>query len=347
MTSAPRGTIDRTRRAAGAPAALAVSLLSLVLLAASCSSSTSPDDPSSIHAHLSVSPASGTIITDFTLDASGSGAVPRALEYRWDWNNDGTWDTDWSDDATVSRRFDRPENARIAVLVTDGADGDVGWAKIGLDLEHGSVVSQATLEPGFAVLGSDGTSLWVSNWNHHPALLFEIDPATGATIRPLRAPSDWPCGIAWDGTSLWVTDYIDEMKMFRLDPSDGTVLSFFPVVYSHSPGGLVWDGQYFYHGSWWESGSAADGKIHKYTNDGTHVAAFDTPGGYVRPNGLAHDGENLWVSVQEADTLYVVDPDDGSVLRSVHVADSGGRLAVLGDHVWVGEASHTLLKVVP
>ena len=46
------------------------------------------------------------------------------------------------------------------------------------------------------------------------------------------------------------------------------------------------------------------------------------PRGTHRVQGLAHDGENLWVAVADVDTLYAVDPTDGSVRFTTPAQDS-------------------------
>jgi hypothetical protein len=59
-------------------------------------------------ASLTVNPTSGDTSTVFHFDGSGSsdGEDPTsALEVRWDWDNDGTYDTGWDTKKTVDRQF--------------------------------------------------------------------------------------------------------------------------------------------------------------------------------------------------------------------------------------------------
>ena len=59
-------------------------------------------------AGFSITPESGTISTVFTFDASGSSDAetpPSHLLFRWDWNGDGDWDTEFSTNPVEFRQF--------------------------------------------------------------------------------------------------------------------------------------------------------------------------------------------------------------------------------------------------
>ena len=46
---------------------------------------------------VTISPAAGVVETRFVLDASQSADAESAeLLFRWDWENDGVWDTEWA-----------------------------------------------------------------------------------------------------------------------------------------------------------------------------------------------------------------------------------------------------------
>ncbi len=57
-------------------------------------------------ASFTVTPSAGTINTPFSFDASSStNPGGGSLEYRWDFENDGTWDTGYSTTATITHQF--------------------------------------------------------------------------------------------------------------------------------------------------------------------------------------------------------------------------------------------------
>ncbi|MFZ5915777.1 MAG: MXAN_6640 family putative metalloprotease [Chloroflexota bacterium] len=74
-------------------------------------------------ATFTVDPATGTTQTVFTFDASGSQDVQTSsaqLQVRWDWENDGLWDTDWSTVKVITHTFGLSDTYTVALLVKDG-----------------------------------------------------------------------------------------------------------------------------------------------------------------------------------------------------------------------------------
>jgi hypothetical protein len=75
-------------------------------------------------ADFSVSPEGGSTGTLFTFDAGTSSdledATP-ALEVRWDFDDDGSWDTPWSTDHTVDFSFPSPKVQTVVMEVRDSA----------------------------------------------------------------------------------------------------------------------------------------------------------------------------------------------------------------------------------
>ena len=113
---------------------LALLAIAPLVLLAGCGDSGS--DGTTVDAVVNVSPPAGTVITDFVFDASGSTTGSRDLEFRWDWNGDGTWDTDWSADALVSHRFAEGGSLSVYIEVTDGSDSDIATVPVLVDAAH-------------------------------------------------------------------------------------------------------------------------------------------------------------------------------------------------------------------
>ena len=77
------------------------------------------------NAVFTVSPAQGDSTTVFRFDASGSSdaETPKdQLRVRWDYTNDGTWDTDYSVNKTVTWKFTHPGNYTVRLDVKDGEE---------------------------------------------------------------------------------------------------------------------------------------------------------------------------------------------------------------------------------
>jgi serine protease inhibitor len=84
-------------------------------------------------ASFAVSPASGTVDTVFMFDASSCWDAEDDINYlqvRWDWENDGTWDTDWSQVKTASHQYGNKgtKTVRLSVQDTEGLTGDTTGA---------------------------------------------------------------------------------------------------------------------------------------------------------------------------------------------------------------------------
>ncbi|MFH1219367.1 MAG: PKD domain-containing protein [Candidatus Eisenbacteria bacterium] len=93
-------------------------------------------------ASFTVNPTSGTTATVFQFDASSSSDTENpvsALQVRWDWENDGTWDTDWSTAKTASHQYSTPgtKTIRLEVKDTEGAvDDTTGIATVSIPVPY-------------------------------------------------------------------------------------------------------------------------------------------------------------------------------------------------------------------
>lgn len=306
-------------------------------------------------AEFDINPSTGTSITDFIFDASAGALAADDQEYRWDWENDGSWDTDWSTSATATHRYSLWEGndldtVEVRLEVKKGSKSDTALDTLMVDTRHGLVLG------GFYVaggpqnpkgLGSDGTYLWICDWGAPGTMrLYKYDTGTQDTLYSLLSPDTWPGGIEWDGTYLCVRGHL---KLRRLNQATGEVIDEFDVVYSSTGSGLAWDGEIFYFGSY-HTASGGDGQIHKYASDGTHLGSYGSPRGSLYPTGLGYDGLHLWAKIVGSDTLYVMDPEDGEIVDLVPVVGEGVLdVAFLNDYLWILGYSdgYKLSRVVP
>src|SRR2546430_9952114 len=76
--------------------------------------------PSLPRASFAVTPSRGILTALFVVDASaldsGNASDP-SLEYRWDWEGDGTWDTPWSVNPTADHAYGSPGNFTLVLQV--------------------------------------------------------------------------------------------------------------------------------------------------------------------------------------------------------------------------------------
>jgi hypothetical protein len=77
-----------------------------------------------------VSPVSGSILTTFTFDASCSTSPGGStLQYRWDFNNDGIWDRDFSTSKTTTYQYTTPGTYTIKLEIRNGIGCDNSTTK--------------------------------------------------------------------------------------------------------------------------------------------------------------------------------------------------------------------------
>jgi formylglycine-generating enzyme required for sulfatase activity len=136
-------------------------------------------------------PSSGTIATVFQVDASGSTDAEdptSLLQVRWDWDDDGTWDTDYSRTKTASHQYASPgaKTIRLEVRDTDGLTNPA---------THTVTVS-----------------------NTAPMAAFTVDPSSGTVATTFQFDASWSTDMEdptaelqvrwdWDDDGTWDTDY--------------------------------------------------------------------------------------------------------------------------------------------
>jgi formylglycine-generating enzyme required for sulfatase activity len=105
--------------------AVVLALAAIVILPSGCGND-DPNKPESATptACFAVTPSVGSDQTDFLVDGSCSSDgqdLLAALQVRWDWDNDGTWDTEYSTGKTASHRFSATGTKTIKLEVKDTA----------------------------------------------------------------------------------------------------------------------------------------------------------------------------------------------------------------------------------
>ncbi|MCH7733493.1 MAG: PKD domain-containing protein [Candidatus Marinimicrobia bacterium] len=73
-------------------------------------------------ASFTIDPTSGTTSTTFNFDASGSSDnedATSALQVRWDWTNNGSYDTNWSTDKTTTHQYSTAGTYTVKLEVKD------------------------------------------------------------------------------------------------------------------------------------------------------------------------------------------------------------------------------------
>jgi len=169
-----------------------------------------------------VDPQKGTTETLFTFDASGSTDPEDAsdlLRVRWDWNNDGYWDTEYRTIKSIQHRFTEAGTHTVVLEVTDTE----GFAST---FDKTIPISNPNTPPiaDFAVNPTEGTT----------ETLFEFD-ASGCTdnednLEQLEVRWDW------DNDNNYDTDFVTEKVLRRTFSTPGTYII---IVQVRDSGGLT------------------------------------------------------------------------------------------------------------
>ena len=146
---------------------------------------------------------------------------------------------------------------------------------------------------------------------------------TGAVYRIVKsfpAPTGTqPNGLAWDGRYLWMSSYMRNGGIYKLNPEDGSVLGIFtpPVAPSEGYSGLTFDGTYLWHTTFY-----SDLMDKLALPDLVVVSRIPCP--KFSPGDLAWDGSSLWTcDGGHSPRLYQVDPGTGEVLLQFDVPGTG------------------------
>jgi glutamine cyclotransferase len=142
-------------------------------------------------------------------------------------------------------------------------------------------------------------------------------------LESVPAPGPQPCGIAWDGTTLWISDE-NEKKLFRIDPLSGRVK--YSFRYEGIPAGMAWDGK-----NLWQADSSAK-KIDKLTRRGkiVHSINLDRVETF---SGLTYDGNNLW-QVDYSGTWYKIDLSVEKIENAYNWGQNVWGIAHDGSEFW-------------
>jgi sugar lactone lactonase YvrE len=185
-------------------------------------------------------------------------------------------------------------------------------------------------------IASDGVHLWVADFQ--TARIYRMDTKTGEVVTSYPSPGPHPEGLAWDGTHLWHCDW-DTRMIYRLSVSDQalTVEREFPAPMFENPlgeliparpVGLAWDGEALWLTTWQPfylfrldpvTGDTLKSRSLQDPTDPLYPAVS------ARPEDLAWDGSQLWITDWFTREIHRIHPDSLVVTRTL---DSGGPRSV-------------------
>lgn len=150
-------------------------------------------------AAFTVDPSSGTTATTFQFDASGSTDTEdstSALEVRWDWVNDGTWDTEYTTTKTASHQYETTGTKTIKVEVKD-TGGQTGATTRTVTVSSGPPPEFVLIQPGTFTMGSPSGELCrYSDETQHQVTLTHAFYISTTEVTQVQ----WQATMGWDGS---------------------------------------------------------------------------------------------------------------------------------------------------
>jgi len=145
-----------------------------------------------------------------------------------------------------------------------------------------------------------------------------------------------PCGLAFDGSNMWVSNYADN-TVTKFRAGDGQALGTYTV--GPNPCRMAFDGANMWVANLGNGTlsklRASDGQPQTFIVNGQPQTSI-----FVgrEPASLAFDGENIWVAAFQDWNVVKLKANDGTLLGSIGVKDAYG-LAFDGTNIWVANNS--------
>ena len=113
------------------------------------------------------------------------------------------------------------------------------------------------------------------------AIVIIAPPGAAEILNSFSSPATRPKDLAWDGSYLWNIDYWSNL-IYKIDPSNGSVVHTIPSPHPSYPNGLAWDGN-----NLWVGAGNSNCMIYKINpQNGDVITSFPAPNDSY-PSGLA------------------------------------------------------------
>lgn len=252
----------------------------------------------------------------------------------------------------------------VAPIVGCGSSEEIATSGSGSSTSGGTGGSTTTDDPisqdgGATALSTRWWALLHTN-SRTPSgpgvYLFDEPTQTWTHHVPLPPDATSPHGLAFDGTSLWVSSYSPtaaEGRVFELDPETGDPRSAFDFLATQ---GLTLDGDVFWTcPARTESGGPA--ALVRVTKAGHVLRRIPLPEGLTAIQDCVFDGVAVYyLSRREGDDVFRVNLGDGTVkpfadpiptdLTSEALAYDGAHLVVVENETWIDRIDRATGEIV-
>ncbi len=180
-----------------------------------------------------------------------------------------------------------------------------------------------------SAIAFDGANIWVTG---HDNTVTKVRASDGTNLGAFSVGNS-PDGVAYDGANIWVANKSDN-TVTKLRASDGTNLGTFSV--GNSPDGVAYDGANI-----WVANKSDNTVTKLRASDGTHLGTFSLSGACA----MAFDGAHVWVT-SCSNTVAKLRASDGTNLGTFNVGSLSQGIAFDGENVWVvNNGSNTVTEL--
>ena len=149
------------------------------------------------------------------------------------------------------------------------------------------------------------------------------------------ATGDFPRGVAFDGSNLWVTNQTSN-NVSKINPVTGTKVD---IPTGLGPIGVAFDGTNIWVVN---SGSESVAKINPATGNTNFF-----PTGGLAPLAVAYDGTYVWVTNFGADTVARLNPATGAPVGGPFPAGDGpSAIAYDGSNIWITDFNEDKVRKI-
>jgi Leucine-rich repeat (LRR) protein len=318
---------------------LLIFALTAVVFNVSCKKNPTVSINTAPTASFTIDPTSGTTATTFNFDATGSTDnedETSILQVRWDWENDGTWDTDYRTLKTITQKFAEPGTYTIVLEVKDTGElvntitktitvsTAVPTALFTVDPTSGTTDTTFNFDASGSTDNEDETSVLQVRWDWENDGTYDTNYATTKTAtHQYIAPGSYTVKLeVIDSDDLTNTTTLTvsvsnsaPTALFTTDPTTGTIDTVFDFDASSSTDSedetsvleVRWDWEN--DGTYDTNYSTTKTATHQYSSVGTYIVKLE-----VKDSGGLTNSAIMTVSVNnDAPTAsFTINPTSGT-----------------------------------
>jgi DNA-binding beta-propeller fold protein YncE len=187
-----------------------------------------------------------------------------------------------------------------------------------------------------ADIAYDGENLWTTAIGE--LQIHQISTVNGSIIRSIPTNVNFPKGLTFDGTNLWLSD---STLIYQIDTANGNVLQSISrpgqdsgQIQSEVISGLTFDGNGFWSNTTRLLTPTIDSTFN-ITTTGTLIQGYQAIADF--PSGLAYDGQFLWQVDLFNQKIYKIELTTFSTLDTIDVPGGPHAMGLTydGQYLWI------------